>query len=149
MACRFFVIWPAYHASLTSSWASFPCLCFSSLSCFVCPGPWHAVSHVCFVHKSLLLQCPLPFICLVECLIFQDSSQVLTPPWIFPQPLLSLVELTTLLSVYHCTLTKLLLRQPQHFPILIWISMSPSLLDFYEFLKCWDHVLLIHFIHSI
>lgn len=44
----------------------------------------------------------------------------------FVQPLLSLVEVITPFFVHRCTLIMLPLQQPQYFPPLTWMSMSPA-----------------------
>lgn len=79
------VLWPGMSATPASSlneplfvphasalWAS--CTSWTLTLCFmpVCSGTWIP-----------LLECHLPFVYLLECLIFQDSAQVLTPPWTF------------------------------------------------------------------
>lgn len=111
----------------------------------LCPGPWHAVSHFCLCFctqvPSSLMPCFLCLSCgmsrLSRFISSVNSSMNLssTPPLlggIYPStPCVSLIRATTTLSYPYMD------------------KDDSPILDFYEFLKCWDHVLLIHFIHSI
>lgn len=92
-------LWPALPTT--------PVLSLNSPSLFLmlqffelheCPGAYASVGFV-----SLFLHTKHSLLCL-DCGMSHLSSQMLTLPWNFSEPLLSLVELTTPLAVHHCTI---------------------------------------------
>ena len=135
------VLWPGMSATPASSLNEplfvphasalrASCTSWTLTLCFmpVCSGTWIP-----------LLESPLPFVYLLECLIFQDSAQVLTPPWTFSGrndhsfPLC----ITVLYLRFHYS------NHNTSPPLHRWVRLSPLRL-------LWSLIiLLIHLTHSI
>lgn len=150
----FSVTWPAHHSSLISSGAPFCSLCFSSLShlhVLDLDTLFHASVFVCFctqipssiMPSSLCLSCGMSHLLRFISSVNSSMNLPSIPPLLGGiDPSAPCVSLG-----YHPNYAFIMATTMLSHPYLN--KYESPVLDFCEFLKHWDCVLLIHFIHSI